>query len=145
MNVTDGPVTATLFAAQSNVLSTMAQSLIITCVVSLLWMALGYSLSFAEGNAFYGGPSRFWLKGIFDSDTKHGHVSEALYCMHQMTFAFICVAIITGSFAERTRFGPMIIFSALWHLLVYCPIAHWEWGPGAFHVQSATIFALSRI
>jgi ammonia channel protein AmtB len=96
-------------------------------------MALGYSLCFAQGNAFYGGPSRFWLHGVFDS--KVGTVPEALFCMYQMTFAFICVAIITGSFAERMRFGPMIIFSALWHLLVYCPIAHWEWGPGAFPVH----------
>jgi Amt family ammonium transporter len=123
-------LTASLCCAQANVLSTMAQSLVITCVVSVLWMALGYSLTFAEGNAFYGGASRFWLMNVFDN--RVGTLPEVLFCMYQMTFAIICVAIITGSFAERMRFGPMIIFSGLWHLLVYCPIAHWEWGPGGF-------------
>lgn len=127
-------------AQQANVLSTMAQSLVITCVVSVLWMALGYSLTFAEGNAFYGGASRFWLMNVFDN--RVGTLPEVLFCMYQMTFAIICVAIITGSFAERMRFGPMIIFSGLWHLLVYCPIAHWEWGPGGFlHYAGVLDFA----
>ena len=133
-------LTASLCCAQANVLSTMAQSLVITCVVSVLWMALGYSLTFAEGNAFYGGASRFWLMNVFDN--RVGTLPEVLFCMYQMTFAIICVAIITGSFAERMRFGPMIIFSGLWHLLVYCPIAHWEWGPGGFlHYAGVLDFA----
>ena len=116
-------------ARTPNVLSTVIQSFAITCLVTFWWLALGYSLSFASGTSFYGGTSRMWLTGL-TSDSLIGTIPETVFIFFQLTFAIITAAIITGSFAERMRFGPMLIFISIWHILVYCPIAHWEWGGG---------------
>ena len=124
-----------------NVLSTVMQSFAITCFVSILWFAVGYSLAFAgcgeDDNCDYiGGGDKIWLLG----DTKTGKpvvpgsasgtLPEPLFVMFQMTFAIITCAIITGSVAERMKFSALLVFIFFWHLLIYCPIAHWEWGGG---------------
>ncbi|EKX40018.1 ammonium transporter [Guillardia theta CCMP2712] len=115
-------------ARAPNVLSTVMQSFAITCLVSVLWIIAGYSLCFDAGNPFIGGANKFWLTGVYGSMS--GSIPEVLFVMYQATFAIITCAIITGSFAERMRFAPTLIFVGIWHLIVYCPIAHWEWGGG---------------
>ena len=133
------PGLALFYAGMSraqNVLSTVMQSFAITCFVSMLWLMLGYSLAFGLGNDYIGGGEKFWFQG--DNVTgkpilpgsNSGTIPEALFCMFQLTFAIITCAIITGSVAERMKFSSLLVFIFFWHLLIYCPIAHWEWGGG---------------
>ncbi|MFL0809199.1 MAG: ammonium transporter [Agarilytica sp.] len=112
-----------------NVLSVLMQCFAIACVASLLWFIGLYSLSFADGNAFVGGLGKMFLAGIGE-DTLSGDIPETLFVMFQMTFAIITPALIVGAFAERMKFSSMLIFSALWLVLVYAPICHWVWGGG---------------
>ncbi|MCP4867335.1 MAG: ammonium transporter [Proteobacteria bacterium] len=114
---------------KKNVLGTLMQSFAICCLCSVLWMVAGYSLAFAEGNDFIGGTSKFMLAGI-GPESLSGTIPEALFVAFQMTFAVITPALITGAFAERMKFGPMMVFSGLWLLLVYAPVCHWVWGGG---------------
>jgi len=116
-----------------NVLGTIMHSFSITCLVTTLWFIFGYTIAFgsgAEGTAakIVGGSSKIWLNNVVS--TASGSLPESLFITFQCTFAIITAAIITGSFAERMRFGPMLIFIGCWHLLVYCPLAHFEWGGG---------------
>jgi Amt family ammonium transporter len=133
------PGLALFYAGMSraqNVLSTVMQSFAITCWVSLLWLMFGYSLAFREGNDFIGGGDGFWFRGDDKTgkpilpETLSGTIPEALFCIFQLTFAVITCAIITGSVAERMKFSALLVFMFFWHLLIYCPIAHWEWGGG---------------
>lgn len=112
-----------------NVLSVLMQCFSIACIASVLWFLLGYSIAFDEGNAYFGGLSKAMLAGIGE-DTVSGDIPETLFVMFQMTFAIITPALIIGGFAERTRFSAVMLFSALWLLLVYAPITHWVWGGG---------------
>ena len=112
-----------------NVLSVLIQCFAITCLVSILWLILGYSLAFSEGNAFIGGLSNFMMAGVLE-DTLSGDIPESVFAMFQLTFAIITPALIVGGFAERMRFSSMLLFSGLWVLLVYAPIPHWVWGGG---------------
>jgi Amt family ammonium transporter len=115
-----------------NVLSILSQCFAITCVVSLLWLVVGYSLAFADGGAaqgVIGGLSKVLLAGV-DRDALTGTVPEALFAMFQLTFAVITPALVVGGFAERMRFSAVLWFTVLWLLLVYVPIAHWVWGGG---------------
>lgn len=112
-----------------NVLSVLMQCFTIACVASVLWFAFGYSIAFSEGNGFMGGFDRVFLKGIGE-DTLAGDIPETLFVMFQMTFAIITPALIVGGFAERMRFSAVVLFSALWLLVVYAPITHWVWGGG---------------
>ena len=119
-------------ARAKNVLSILAQCLAITSVVTLAWVAIGYSIAFGDGgasNAWYGGFAKSFLAGI-DVKTLKGSIPESVFAMYQMTFAIITPALVIGAYAERVRFSAMLIFSVLWLLLVYCPIAHWVWGDG---------------
>src|SRR5690606_21074584 len=122
------------------VLSTMAHSFIAAAVVSLSWVFLGYSLAFSEGNGFMGGLDKFMLAGI-RPDTLIGTLPEILFVIFQMTFAIITVAIISGSIAERMKFGAFIAFIALWSVVVYAPITHWVWGGGWLGNDGALDFA----
>jgi Amt family ammonium transporter len=117
-----------------NVLSTVMQSFAITCLVTVLWMVIGYSLAFTEGNAFIGGFSRAFLSGMgLDSvNALAPTIPESVFMMFQMTFAIITPALICGAFADRMKFSAMMLFMAAWSLLVYAPVAHWVWGPGGF-------------
>lgn len=112
-----------------NVLSVLIQCFAITGLVTILWVILGYSLAFGEGNAFIGDFSRVFMSGI-TRDTLSGTIPESLFALFQMTFAIITPALIVGGFAERMRFSSMLLFSALWLFLVYVPITHWVWGGG---------------
>jgi Amt family ammonium transporter len=112
-----------------NILSVLMQCFAITCLISLLWMIAGYSLSFGEGNAFIGDLGKVFLTGI-GTETVAGDIPEILFVTFQMTFAVITPALIVGAFAERMKFSSMLIFSALWLFAVYVPICHWVWGGG---------------
>jgi len=109
-----------------NVLSVLMQCFAITCIVTLAWVAVGYSMAFGEGNAWWGGLGKAFLAGI-DVKTVKGTIPETLFAMYQMTFAIITPALVIGAYAERVRFSGMLLFSVLWLLLVYVPIAHWVW------------------
>jgi Amt family ammonium transporter len=109
-----------------NVLSVLMQCFALCCVISLIWVAFGYSLAFAEGNALIGGLSKAWMRGV-EIDTVSGAIPETVFAMFQLTFAIITPALIVGGFAERTRFAAMMMFSILWLLVVYIPVTHWVW------------------
>jgi ammonium transporter, Amt family len=113
----------------SNVLSVFLQCFAITFVVSLLWFALGYSIAFGNGNAIWGGLGKIFLAGV-GPDSLRGTVPENVFFLFQMTFAIITPALIIGAFVERARFVFVLIFSGLWMLLVFSPIAYWVWGGG---------------
>lgn len=112
-----------------NILSVLMQCFAITCLMSLLWMAYGYSVAFSEGNDYYGGLSKAFFAGI-TKEALVGTIPETVFGMFQMTFAIITPALIVGGFAERMRFSAMLLFSALWFTFVYAPITHWVWGGG---------------
>ncbi len=115
-----------------NVLSVLMQCFAITCVVTLAWVIVGYSMAFGDGgaaNAWWGGLGKSFLAGI-DVNTVRGSIPETLFAMYQMTFAIITPALVIGAYAERVRFSGMLFFSVLWLLFVYAPIAHWVWGDG---------------
>ncbi len=112
-----------------NVLSILMQCFVIAGLVTILWLIAGYSLAFADGNAFIGGLSKALFAGIGE-DTLSGSIPESLFALFQMTFAIITPALIIGGFAERTRFGAVVLFSCLWLMAVYVPITHWVWGGG---------------
>jgi len=112
-----------------NVLSVFMQCFAIACVMSVLWLVLGYSIAFGDGNAVWGGLGKVLLLGI-DANTLKGTLPEVLFFAFQMTFAIITPALIVGAYVERVGFGFVMGFSALWMLLVYAPVAHWIWGGG---------------
>ena len=125
---------------KKNVLSTMAHSFIVACVVSITWTMLGYTLAFGEGNAFIGNLDKFMLSGI-TTEALSGTIPEILFVIFQMTFAIITVAIISGSIAERMKFGAFVAFIAIWSVVVYAPITHWVWGGGWLGNDGALDFA----
>lgn len=112
-----------------NVLSILMQCFAIAGVSSLLWLIMGYSLAFTEGNALIGDFSKVMMAGM-SKDTLSGDIPESLFMLFQMTFAVITPALIIGGFAERMRFSAVLLFSAIWLLAVYVPVTHWVWGGG---------------
>jgi len=117
-----------------NVLATIMQSFAVTCLVTVLWMIIGYSFAFTEGNGFIGGLSRFFLAGMGTTavNALAPTIPESVYMCFQMTFAIITPALIAGSFADRMKFSALVWFMSLWLVLVYAPIAHMVWGPGGW-------------
>ena len=112
-----------------NVLSVFMQCFSIACLMSLLWLAVGYSIAFGEANAYWGGLEHAFLNGI-DADTVSGTIPEVLFFAFQMTFAIITPALIVGAYVERIGYGFVMLFSGLWMLICYAPVAHWIWGGG---------------
>lgn len=115
-----------------NVLSVLMQCFTIACAMSLLWFVAGYSLAFGDGgaaNKWIGGLGNAFLNGV-TFGAMSGSIPESVFVVFQMTFIMITPALFVGGFAERMNFGPMLIFSILWSLLVYIPICHWVWGGG---------------
>ena len=112
-----------------NVLSVLMQCFAITCVVSIIWLIVGYSLAFSEGNGFIGGLSNVMMAGIQEG-TMNGDIPDSVFAMFQLTFAIITPALVVGGFAERMRFSSMLVFSAVWLVIVYIPVTHWVWGGG---------------
>ncbi len=117
-----------------NVLSVLMQCFAIAGMVSILWLVLGYSLAFGEGNAFIGDFSKVMLSGL-DRNTVSGTIPESLFMLFQMTFAIITPALIIGAFAERMKFSAMLLFSAFWLILVYTPVTHWVWSESGWLYQ----------
>jgi Amt family ammonium transporter len=123
---------------KKNVGDTVMTSFAVTCLVTILFAALTYSLAFRAGTPFIGGLDRMFLKDILSDIGKGGignpnplaaTIPEAVYICFQMTFAIITPALIGGAFAERMKFSAMLWFIGLWAIFVYAPIAHWVWGP----------------
>lgn len=112
-----------------NVLAIVMQSFATTCVVTIVWMLVGYSLAFTEGNVIFGSFDKIFLRNM-PVGAVIGTIPESVFMVFQMTFAIITPALITGAFADRMKFGAMLIFIALWSLLIYAPIAHMVWGAG---------------
>jgi Amt family ammonium transporter len=112
-----------------NVLSVFMHVYAIACLMSVLWFAVGYSVAFGDGGAYWGGLGKMFLGGI-TSDTLSGSLPEVLFFAFQMTFAIITPALIVGAYVERIGFGFVLLFSALWMVLVYAPVTHWIWGGG---------------
>jgi Amt family ammonium transporter len=123
-----------------NVLSVLMQCFAITSAATVVWFAFGYSLSFAEGSAFVGGLGKAFLIGI-DADVLSGTIPEILFFAFQMTFAIITPALIVGAFAERMRFGAMLLFSVIWSIVVYAPVCHMVWGGGLLAEMGVFDFA----
>lgn len=117
---------------KKNVLSTMMQSFILMALMTLLWVAVGYSLAFGEGNAFIGDLRYFMLNGV--GAEPNGDYAETIpqqtFMIFQMMFAIITPALISGAFAERMKFSAMLLMMVLWALLIYYPMAHMVWGKG---------------
>jgi Amt family ammonium transporter len=125
---------------KKNVADTVMTSFAVTCLVTVLWMVLTYSVAFTDGTPFIGGLSRAFLRDIV-SDPVQGignpsalavTIPETVYICFQMTFAIITPALIAGAFAERMKFSAMLWFIGLWAIFVYGPVAHWVWGPDGF-------------
>jgi Amt family ammonium transporter len=128
---------------KKNVVSTVTQSFSITCLVTVLWMIAGYSISFASdtsNNAIWGGLGKFMLAGVGVNSLSYT-IPEFVFITFQMTFAIITPALICGAYAERMKFSAMFLFNALWLLVVYCPIAHWVWGGGFLATAGVLDFA----
>ena len=114
-----------------NVLSVLMQCFSITCVASLVWLILGYSLAFSEGNGLIGGFSNILFANV-QEETVSGTIPESLFALFQMTFAVITPALIFGGFAERVKYSGVMLFSVLWLVLVYAPVTHWVWAEGGW-------------
>jgi Amt family ammonium transporter len=113
-----------------NVLSVFMHCYAIACLMSILWLAFGYSIAFGSGTSgYWGGLDKMFLAGI-DADTLAGTIPEVLFFAFQMTFAVITPALIVGAYVERVGFGFVLLFSGLWMLLCYAPVVHWIWGGG---------------
>ena len=125
---------------RKNVLNTLAAVLGAACVVSVVWFAVGYSLAFTPSTRWLGGLERLWFTGLEyqlaaeQVAVSHmaPHIPEAAYALFQLTFAIITAALIVGALVERMRFAALMLFMALWSLLVYVPVAHWVWEPGGW-------------
>jgi Amt family ammonium transporter len=131
---------------RKNVLSILMQCLILTSVISIEWVLVGYSLAFTstEGglNDFIGGFDKAFLSGIGVNDLLSGYgIPEILFVLFQAMFAVITPALIIGAFAERIKFSGFLLFSVLWALFVYNPVAHWVWGGGWIFKLGALDFA----
>jgi ammonium transporter, Amt family len=112
-----------------NVLSVFMQCFAIAALMSVLWLIAGYTIAFGGDGPIWGGLDRLFLSGV-DADTVKGTLPEVLFFAFQMTFAIITPALIVGAYVERIGFGFVLLFSGLWMLLVYAPVAHWVWGGG---------------
>jgi Amt family ammonium transporter len=117
---------------RKNVLGTMMQSFILMAVITVLWAIIGYSLVFAEGTSFVGDLRYTFLHGvgIAPNPDYAGTIPQQTYMVYQLMFAIITPALISGAFAERMKFSAMLLFTVLWALIVYFPMAHMVWGKG---------------
>ena len=128
---------------KKNVLATMAQSLAAVAIISILWVAFGYSLVFVGDGPWLGTLDRWFLAGMtMDSVNPAAKtIPESLFMLYQMTFAIITVALVAGSVADRMRFSAYLLFSVGWFMFVYIPLAHWVWGGGFLGAAGVLDFA----
>ncbi len=114
-----------------NILSVLMHCFSIACLMSVLWVAVGFSLAFGKGSPYVGGLGNAFLAGIGVDTVQDGTgIPASVFVMFQMTFAIITPALIVGAFVERIKFGAVLLFSSLWLLIVYAPVTHWVWGGG---------------
>jgi ammonium transporter, Amt family len=128
---------------KKNVLATMAQSLAAVTIISILWVAFGYSLVFVGDGPWLGTLDRWFLAGMTMDGVNPAAktIPEALFMLYQMTFAIITVALVAGSVADRMRFSAYLLFSVGWFMFVYVPLAHWVWGGGFLGTLGVLDFA----
>jgi ammonium transporter, Amt family len=128
---------------KKNVLATMAQSLAAVAIVSILWVAFGYSLVFVGDGPWLGTLDRWFLTGMTMETVNPAAktIPESLFMLYQMTFAIITVALVAGSVADRMRFSAYLLFSVGWFMFVYIPLAHWVWGGGFLGTMGVLDFA----
>jgi Amt family ammonium transporter len=128
---------------KKNVLATMAQSLAAVAIISILWVAFGYSLAFVGDGPWLGTLDRWFLAGMTMDGVNPAAktIPEALFMLYQMTFAIITVALVAGSVADRMRFSAYLVFSIGWFMFVYVPLAHWVWGGGFLGTMGVLDFA----
>jgi Amt family ammonium transporter len=133
---------------KKNVIATVAQSFVITCLVTVLWMVVGYTVAFTTNpdatlNKYIGGFAEAMMKGVKvdQANSLAATIPESVFMMFQMTFAIITPALIAGAFAERMKFSALILFITLWSLVVYAPLAHMVWGGGFLGTLGVLDFA----
>ncbi|MBV8593171.1 MAG: ammonium transporter [Caulobacteraceae bacterium] len=128
---------------KKNILATLAQSFGATCVITVLWLIIGYSIAFTGSGKYIGDFKYVMLApmGLNAISTLAPTIPESVYMMFQMTFAIITPALIAGALADRMKYSAFLLFMASWLLLVYCPIAHWVWGGGWLGSAGALDFA----
>jgi Amt family ammonium transporter len=119
---------------RKNVLGTMMHSFALMAVVSVVWAIVGYSLAFGDGNAFFGDLKYLFLNGVGAAPNPDyaATIPQQTFMIYQLMFAVITPALISGAFAERMKFSAMLLFTVLWLLIVYFPLAHMVWGKGGF-------------
>ena len=129
---------------KKNVLAIMMQSFVLCASMTVLWMVVGYSLAFTNGNAWVGDFSRVFLNGLADgwdkpftlgagtANAQPTTIPESVFVMFQMAFAIITPAVVTGSCADRMKFSALLMFFTMWTLVVYAPLAHWVWSPNGW-------------
>ena len=123
-----------------NVVSVLMQHFALACLVSIIWVIIGYSLAFTPGNLWIGDLSNLFMASI-NLDSISGTIPESLFATFQMTFAIITPALIIGAFVERIKFSAMLIFISLWMIIVYAPVTHWVWGGGLLSSWGVMDFA----
>jgi len=112
-----------------NVVSVLMHHFAIAALMSILWVFVGYSLAFSGDGAWFGNTAKAMMAGV-NINSVSGSIPESLFAAFQMTFAIITPALIIGAYVERMKFAALLIFSALWLLIVYAPVTHWVWGGG---------------
>tara|TARA_B100001287_G_C22617626_1_gene498427 strand:- start:82 stop:1236 length:1155 start_codon:yes stop_codon:yes gene_type:complete len=112
-----------------NILSVLMQCITVACLASLIWLAVGYSMAFADGSQWVGGLQKSFLSGV-ERNSLFGDIPESVFFMFQMTFAIITPALMVGAYVERIKFSAVLLFSGLWLVIVYAPVTHWIWGGG---------------
>ena len=123
-----------------NVLSVLCQHFGIACLMSIIWVVIGYSLAFSPGESgFVGNFSKMFIK--LPPESLSGSIPEVLFAMFQMTFCIITPALVIGAYVERIKFSVVLLFSALWLIFVYCPVAFWVWGGGFLAEMGVKDFA----
>ena len=123
-----------------NTISVLAQCFLIAALISVIWVVIGYSLSFSGEGLYIGNLDKFLLKNIKITSLT-GEIPELLFVMFQMTFAIITPALIIGAFVERIKFSAVFLFTLLWVIFVYAPVAHWVWGNGWLAKKGVLDFA----
>ena len=126
--------------AHKNIVSVLMHHFALACLMSILWVVIGYSLAFSGDGAYLGDLSNLFMSAI-TVDSLSGTIPESLFAAFQMTFAIITPALIIGAYVERIRFSAVLIFSGLWLLVVYAPVTHWVWGGGFMTAMGVMDFA----
>ena len=121
-----------------NVLSVLMQCISVACLASVLWLVIGYSLAFGDGNQWIGDTSKMFLAGV-GRDSLSGDIPETVFFAFQMTFAVITPALIVGAYVERIKFSAVLLFSGLWLLVVYAPVTHWIWAGNGWLYQAGLL------